>query len=593
MTPLQLALLTTASQLVAWIVTLCLSVPVLSDDLRDVLRGFPEALWYSFSLHGPTRRAGERYIAEASAYLGSDTGFVLWLWWAFLAATFVVLALHMLVTGSRSLARYAVGLLACLAVASLVYVLCSAFGTGYPVALGAALLIGQVVGWGVCADPRTPDDRMTDARTVRQEIGDTIEFDPLKYININPKRGILAELLRRRRPQGIFVGLTRERHPHHISLADARKHVQLLGDTRQGKTVAATLLLEQYARLGECVIVLDPKNDRHAPGVMKASAERAGVPFHFLDLRPDQPPQLSLLAGCRPDEIEELFISCFDLGSKGDMADVYRVKDRAAARTLARSGAATIADMVCFGAADETITGAVKFWADLEELAAHPAIQTRQGLNLAEVVGRPSVLYIVGSTRHDSTIRLQKIILLRLFQLIDRHGLQEHPAWIALFLDEFKYLLSPAALRALGTAADRCCHLIIAHQSLGDLRDCGDLDPKAVEGAVLVNTGLKLFYKTNDPDTARWGARLSGSIPAYTERLDKGLLASPHWGSWTEQQRPLYDENTLTALPPLTAVLMGAGLATQVSVHPLPASPRPEVVAAPAEEAPRPAEELI
>ena len=129
----------------------------------------------------------------------------------------------------------------------------------------------------------------------------------------------------------------------------------------------------------------------------------------------------------------------------------------------------------------------------------------------------------------------------------------------------------------MGTVADRNCHLIIAHQSLGDLRDTNGLDPEAVYGAVVVNTGLKLFYKTNDPDSAKWGSELSGDIPTYTESIAKSPAAT-NPGVFTERMRPLIEKNVLLSLPPLTGILFGAGVAKQVSVHYLPKSPEPPAI---------------
>lgn len=421
---------------------------------------------------------------------------------------------------------------------------------------------GQFFGWWAAIGYRKVDQRYSDARTVRRSFKKVKPYAPLKYINLR---------------KGIFLGLKGNGQPHYIKLSDARKHVQLLGETRCGKTVAATILLAQAALLKETVIVLDPKADKFSSGVLKAAAERANVAFIYIDLRPDQPAQLNVLMGATDYEIEELLISCFDLASKGTDADVYRVEDRAAARKLAKSGAKTLNEMLNVGMDDKQVHGARKFWEDLQELASHPVTQTSEGWNLKELVGTPCVIYIVGSKTHDNTIRLQKLILLRILQIIDRYGIKIDANWTALFIDELKYVLCGAALRALGTVADRNCHMTIAHQALGDLRDVGSLDPGAVYGAVVVNTSIKLFYKANDPETAKWGADLSGDVPTYQESIAKNP-ATNNSGTFQEGQRPLFEKNLLLALPPLTGVLFGAGVAEQISVSYLPSSLTPAIV---------------
>lgn len=503
----------------------------------------------------------------------------IWLWIAFSLAgaglgTWLV---QLLLTGLQPTWRYVLGL-----AVSAVSFWTIAAGLSRLGLMGAGALagylVGQHFGWWAAVGYRKPGQRLTDARSVRSQISFARPFEPQRYFDL---------------ARGVFMGLGANGKPVFIPLSDARKHLQLLGETRNGKTVAATVLLAQCALLQETVLVLDPKADKHAPRVLQAAAERAGVPFVFIDLRPDQPAQFSPLSGASPSEVEELLISCFDLASKGTDADVYRVEDRAAARKLARSGATSFSEMVAIGSGDESITDSRKFWEDLQELAAHPVIQTQEGWRLEEWIGRPAVIYISGSTRHDNTIRLQKMVLLRLLQLIDRHGAADDAVWSALFIDEFKYLLSPGALRALGTIGDRNCHLLIAHQSLGDLRDAAGLEPEAVYGAVVVNTGLKLFYKTNDPDTAAWGAQLSGRIPAFTESIAKSPGA-PSPGAFQEQTRPLVDENMLLALPPLTGMLYGSGVARLISAYYLPKSDEyPTVTAAPVEDAEKAFEEPI
>lgn len=531
-------------------------------DIQQVLHDLPTALvsWLN-PLRPGAQRVGATYLIEAGAYLAPRAAVWLWIGGSIVVSAMSTWLIQLLLTGLQPTWRYVVGGAVAVVIFGGVFALLAQFRLPAPGVL-AGYCLGQFFGWWAAVGYRRTSQRLTDARTVRTQLSFARPFKPERHFDLK---------------RGVFMGLGPDGRPVHIPLSDARKHLQLLGETRNGKTVAATVLLAQCALLQETVLVLDPKADKHAPRVLKAAADRAGVPFVYIDLRPDQPPQFSPLSGASPSEVEELLVSCFDLASKGTDADVYRVEDRAAARKLARTGATSFAEMVAIGINDESITDARKFWEDLQELAAHPVIQTREGWRLDDWIGRPAVVYIAGSTRHDNTVRLQKLVLLRLLQLIDRHGAADDANWSALFIDEFKYLLSPGALRALGTIGDRNCHLLIAHQSLGDLRDAAGLDSDAVYGAVVVNTGLKLFYKTNDPDTATWGAQLSGQIPTFTESISKSpASASP--GAYQERTRPLIDENMLLALPPLTGMLYGSGVARLMCVHYLPKAEEPPTV---------------
>lgn len=561
--------LLTSVNVIAVVAVLAISQRWLPIDIQQVLHDLPAALMPSLNpLHPEAQRAGAAYFIEAGAYLAPRSAMWLWVGGSIVVSALSTWLVQLLLTGLQPTWRYLVGGAVTAVIFGVVFGLLAQLRLPAPGML-AGYCLGQFFGWWAAVGYRRTSQRLTDARTVRALLSFAKPFRPERHFD--PKCGV-------------FMGLGSDGRPVHIPLSDAHKHLQLLGETRNGKTVAATVLLAQCALLKETVLVLDPKADKHAPRVLKAAAERAGVPFVYIDLRPDQPSQFSPLSGASPSEVEELLISCFDLASKGTDADVYRVEDRAAARKLARTGATSFTEMVAIGLTDESITDARKFWEDLQELASHPVIQTSEGWRLDEWIGRPAVVYIAGSTRHDNTVRLQKLVLLRLLQLIDRYGAADDANWSALFIDEFKYLLSPGALRALGTIGDRNCHLLIAHQSLGDLRDAAGLDPDAVYGAVVVNTGLKLFYKTNDPDTATWGAQLSGQIPTFTESISKSpAAASP--GAYQERTRPLIDENMLLALPPLTGMLYGSGVAKLMCVHYLPkAAELPAVTPAPVEE---------
>ncbi len=106
------------------------------------------------------------------------------------------------------------------------------------------------------------------------------------------------------------------------------------------------------------------------------------------------------------------------------------------------------------------------------------------------------------------------MLLVRLYQLAERRDrVKETPRPIAIFLDELKYHLSKPALEGLGAARDKGVHIIMAHQSIADLKDCpADLKGDAVVGAVVENAKFKLVYRVMDPDTAEWVARMSGTI---------------------------------------------------------------------------------
>jgi hypothetical protein len=222
-----------------------------------------------------------------------------------------------------------------------------------------------------------------------------------------------------------------------------------------------------------------------------------------------------------------------------------------------------------------------KFLADLEELAGLPAIRTAAGHDLKQLLSENAVVYVIGSIRNIQTMRVQKMLLLRMLQIIEQRDRTKKLRHIAMMLDELKYLLSPAALQALGTVRDKSCHIMLAHQSNGDLEDCGGLDPNAVKGSVLVNTGLKLIYRATDPETLKWASELSGSIVVKQQsaHMQQGMFHAAE-GQFRETERPWITPNEILAMPKLCGMFFGVGLARRIHVDTLAPGNRPQLTPA-------------
>ncbi|MEL0578110.1 type IV secretion system DNA-binding domain-containing protein [Pectobacterium punjabense] len=343
----------------------------------------------------------------------------------------------------------------------------------------------------------------TDVRTVKSLLPETLHYDPLDYIDLN---------------RGIFTGMDRENEPMYLPLKDWQKqHADIIGTTGAGKGVATGILLYQSILAGEGVFVMDPKDDEWAPHLYRKACEDAGKPFALIDLRKPQY-QLNLIENITPDELEELFVAGFSLAEKGQESDFYRIDDRKAARMAAqfvsRNTASTIRD-VYNGEYVQGIAEDIKaFFGKIEELALLNAINAPKGCSLKQIFDEGGCCYVIGSMRNSKIITAQRMLLVRLYQLAERRDrVKETPRPIAIFLDELKYHLSKPALEGLGAARDKGVHIIMAHQSIADLKDCpADLKGDAVVGAVVENAKFKLVYRVMDPDTAEWVARMSGTI---------------------------------------------------------------------------------
>jgi hypothetical protein len=444
--------------------------------------------------------------------------------------------------------------------------------------------------WHRTTLPENKRGSLDDIRDTTTEAKDLPRYDPAAFFAPD---------------KGLFVGLDLgdSLKPLYAPWGDFRKdHMQVVGATGFGKGVATTMMLAQSALAGECVVIFDPKfpGDEFAPRVLNKLAKEHGIPFYFVNLSPgmpppfdkqyrETPPQLNIFSGCTKSELEELLMTAFDLADSGGSADFYRLFDRLAcqdvcARATADGNNPTIKDLVSAANKSRAIDEekGQKFKANLIEISQLPVLNTDHGHDLRAIIEQNAILYIVGSIRNAQAMRVQKMLLLRIMQIIEQRDRTQKLRPVAMMLDELKYLLSTGVLQALGTVRDKGCHVMLAHQTNGDLRDCGGLDPETVTAAIKVNTTRKLIYRSIDNDDAEWASGLSGTIVVQqkSSHMQQGMFHAGE-GQFREMERPFMTENQLKSLPKMAGMLYGFGLSKRVQVSPMTFGASPEISPAP------------
>jgi type IV secretory pathway TraG/TraD family ATPase VirD4 len=407
-------------------------------------------------------------------------------------------------------------------------------------------------------------NKKTDVREIGKFLPDSIDFDPLRYINLK---------------KGIFLGLDEKRKPVYLNVptGTSAPHIQVAGSTGTGKGVSLGVMGTQFLERGEAVIFFDPKDDEWAPHVMFAAAQRLGKPFHIINLNRPNGAQFNLFEDATEEEAFELFQVGFSLTDKGAGSDFFSIADRWEAMQTARLMVSDNLNCVdAFEKRQGTMDGAAKFEGRLRELASVPSINARigAGVILKKVIEEGGCIYVVGSTRNDLIKTAQRTLLIRLIQLAERRDrIAGGVRPVCIVLDELKYHISRPALEALGTARDKGVHLVLAHQSLGDLRDCpSDLNPDAVVDAIIENCRIKIFYKVLGAQTAEWLAAMTGQILVDDEvrRVEKNLGQADIVSgerSIRQAERYFVDVNMLLNLPFGSAVVLGDGLAKFASIR--------------------------
>ena len=401
-------------------------------------------------------------------------------------------------------------------------------------------------------------DHLTDIREVEQQFSGVTAID---YENEFQTAAAKAE---------IFLGLNLKGKPVTVDRQMWKtSHVQIMGPPGTGKGILASVALTQSLRNGDAVFVFDPKDDEWAPSVYQAACKSASVPFEFVDLR-EPFPQINPILGASADEVEEMLYAGFELGRRGDAADFYRLDDRKAARqaaSFASESSPTLAEIgskARSSADSELMTGGKAFFAALEEISELTCTQTRDGIDFANRLDEGGCVYVIGSMRNEPIIALQKILFVRLIQLVERT--RERKRHCSIFLDEFKYLLSRTALNALGSVRDKNCNILLAHQSLGDFANCGaEMSEASVRSTVLDTTPIKWFYRPADHETASWISDQTGKILVSTQttQADRNIELSESLSSTRsvgETTRNLIDANTVQSMPKGCAVCIGTGI---------------------------------
>lgn len=424
--------------------------------------------------------------------------------------------------------------------------------------------------WLVAGTQRGSRDRsITDASKIDVYLPTIKPFNPESFFNKALKQN------------SIFLGLDENRKPILLDIEIFKKsNAAIVGPAGSGKGIQASVVINQVITMGYASFIIDPKFDQWAPNVFASCCEKNNKPFILIDLNDGKPAQINPFQGAKNHDLNELLSSALSLGRKGEAADFYRNSDRKALRILTNENPESIYELInsaslLLGA--ELLKQSQGLLDQLEELASVSSIRTTDNSNIMQkIIDEGGCLYIIGSTRSEATLMLQKMLFIRIVQLVEKRD--RGGRHVTVFADEVKYQLSVPLINALGTVRDKGMNILMALQSLGDLENCGnDLDPKSVRQTILDNTPLKWIYRTKDIDGATWASQLTGTTIVDNEtrqievnEADCEILSSDR--KIIQSERYLYDTNIVQNLPDRCALCIGIDKAKLAFSYPIKAN---------------------
>lgn len=155
-----------------------------------------------------------------------------------------------------------------------------------------------------------------------------------------------------------------------------------------------------------------------------------------------------------------------------------------------------------------------------------------------------------------------KLILQNLQSAVaSRHlGTAKNRAFFSVYLDDFTEYLTDSFVSLLNKSRSANVAIVFAHQALGDLSVLGD----GVKNTILTNANLKVFMRTNEPESAEYFSKTIGTIQSLklTERQKAGTFGSSKTGDGSVR-----DVEEFKFHPNLFKQELGVGEAVMILPH--------------------------
>ncbi len=186
------------------------------------------------------------------------------------------------------------------------------------------------------------------------------------------------------------------------------------------------------------------------------------------------------------------------------------------------------------------------------------------GIDLEKALNEGSIIYCQLPVLKIPTLgkTVGKLILQCLQSAVaSRHlGSSKSNEFFSVYLDDFTEYLTESFVSLLNKSRSANIGVVFAHQALGDLAALGD----GVKNTILSNSNLKIFMRTNEPESAEYFSQTIGTMQGLkkTERETSGTFGASKTG-----EASVRDVEEFKYHPNLFKQELGVGEAIMVLPH--------------------------
>lgn len=462
-------------------------------------------------------------------------------------------------------------------------------------AIGVGLVLGFVSGFILRAFLIPQWEKESTAESVDDYIAglqSKSEFDPRPFFG--------------KRTDGVFIGKDEHDRPVFVSWARINStHIPFAGATGCGKGIALQTFTAQAHRVGQAIILFDPKPCKILPRVLLQESLKSKRLMHFFDLQKSVA-QFSLLRGLSRASCIDLLIEIFEMKKTGEpKSDHYRDKAQTAIRKLVDLASLTgelmtFKGLLSLARSVPEIEESENLISALVRFASFDQFHTTEGLDLELAIGRGEIIYVAGDGSSEDIAAMQRAFLSRVTMFLA--GRKDTTVPVCLGVDETSELLTPTLLSLLAKLRSQNVHALLAVQGPGDLRAARGVDPDVAFSKCWGNTTIKLVYHLEEVKYATEVAQRIGEELENARSVSRDPVTGDVKETWSARRGFKVQPHDIMNLPmpekgsgqAAMGFLIGAGTAKLVYLGPIPIDPNipepkisaaktAEIVAAPEE----------